>query len=426
MRMRTLALAIMVLLSISRAYAAVDSSRPPAIGNVSELLTQNHSDFLSSIENVKVPINNSAPAKSPPKVLQSEAHRSSVKQLQEKNAALTETHRASIKQLQDKNAALIEAHRSSIKQLQEKISQLEPLAKKTELTPQICPPPPAIATVHQSVDGFLSRMQHYRQQLEKENNDKEITRLTQMIGEQSQQLETAKALHQEQLQNIEQLQQKSKTVAVKPQSKPQTPAQKQAYANGIRFANQLDEITRQQQQIGLVLDPDYLLDGIKDGMAHKSMLNERELSSAFEAFKKETDSKLSAVARQSVKDSSSFLKTFNAQKGVKQHQEGFSYQIITAGNDNKVKAGKQVRLSLKESLPKEITISDTAKQGGPVTLPLDELPPVLQDGVQMLGEGGRIILVVPADKIYNQENAPPLVPLNAVLVYDISLLAVLS
>lgn len=455
MERKTLALVVALLLSGNSAQAAeAQVSAQEVDAEVSSLLTQSHQVFLDSLGSAEIASEKNAapwvPSENAPSA--NRAYQAEIAALKKQRAELQKQIDA-----QDKKS------RSSIDALSAQIVQLKQSASKSATRPTSCPPPPAAEPINQTLGTFLSNLSKWNLQQDQHASQEKIGQLTREIDEVrgklaaaeklSQQPAAASSALQQQLQKaadankqqegkIQQLQNQlaaadkalkarqaavsASALAAKPRTKPESSAQKQAYANGIMFANQLNEIARQQQQIGLTLDPESLLNGLQDGLVHKSILSDGEIGKALNEFKQQTDKKLAALAKQSTKNSDNFLKEFARQKGVRQHPSGFSYKIAAAGKKDKVKAGNQLRISLKESLSNHVVVSDTAKQGGPVTLYLDELPPPLQEGVKMLGAGGKIKIVLPASKIYTQETAPPLVPLKSVLVYDINLIGIVG
>ncbi|MDR3433357.1 MAG: FKBP-type peptidyl-prolyl cis-trans isomerase N-terminal domain-containing protein [Rouxiella aceris] len=413
MERKTLALVMALLLSGNAAQAAeAQASAQEIDAEVSSLLTQSHQVFLDSLGSAEIATKKNVA----PRVQSSNAQSANRDYLTEISAL--KKQRA---ELQKQIDAQGKKSRSSIDALSAQLAQLQQSASKSPPRPTSCLPPPATEPINKILATFLSNLGKWNLQQDQHASQEKIGQLTREIDEVRGKLAAAdKSL------KARQTAVPASVLAAKPRTKPESSAQKQAYANGIMFANQLNEIARQQQQIGLTLDPESLLNGLQDGLVHKSILSDGEIGKALNEFKQQTDKKLAALAKQSTQNSDNFLKEFARQKGVRQHPSGFSYKIAAAGKKDKAKAGNQLRISLKESLSNHVVVSDTAKQGGPVTLYLDELPPPLQEGVKMLGAGGKIKIVLPASKIYTQETAPPLVPLKSVLVYDINLIGIVG
>ena len=209
-----------------------------------------------------------------------------------------------------------------------------------------------------------------------------------------------------------------------PSAKPITNAEKQAYANGIMYARQLREINNQQQQMGLVLDNRFLVSGFNDEMNKQSSMSSKDLSAALTTFNSTVDKKINELATKSEKSSNSYLQEFNKKKGVKKSPSGFSYQVVSAGNNKKKPGNKPLRIQLRESLSTGVIVSDTDKlEEKSITIYYEQLPPLLQEGINMIGEGGFVKIVVPAQLVYGDAGSPPLIPPKSTLIYDLKRLA---
>lgn len=209
-----------------------------------------------------------------------------------------------------------------------------------------------------------------------------------------------------------------------PSAKPITNAEKQAYANGIMYARQLREINNQQQQMGLVLDNRFLVSGFNDEMNKQSSMSSKDLSAALTTFNSTVDKKINELATKSEKSSNSYLQEFNKKNGVKKSPSGFSYQVVSAGNNKKKPGNKPLRIQLRESLSTGVIVSDTDKlEEKSITIYYEQLPPLLQEGINMIGEGGFVKIVVPTQLVYGDAGSPPLIPPKSTLIYDLKRLA---
>ena len=209
-----------------------------------------------------------------------------------------------------------------------------------------------------------------------------------------------------------------------PSAKPITNAEKQAYANGIMYARQLREINNQQQQMGLVLDNRFLVSGFNDEMNKQSSMSSKDLSAALTTFNSTVDKKINELATKSEKSSNSYLQEFNKKNGVKKSPSGFSYQVVSAGNNKKNTGNGPLRIQLRESLSTGVIVSDTDKlEEKSITIYYEQLPPLLQEGINMIGEGGFVKIVVPTQLVYGDAGSPPLIPPKSTLIYDLKRLA---
>lgn len=209
--------------------------------------------------------------------------------------------------------------------------------------------------------------------------------------------------------------------------KPVSEEQRLSYANGVVFGKQLNEIVRQQKEVGLDLDHAALRQGFNDELDGKRQMSDRDVDLAMQAFSTKTNTRLMTLSHKAEREAAAFLKDFEKQKGVKKSAKGFSYVIVKAGNATRVKPGGAMALNIREALNTGVTVSDSmAAEGQPVTFAYDNLPKVLQQAIGLIGEGGRIRVAVQASKVYGPEGSLPLIPPKAILVYDIDLVQAIS
>ena len=67
-------------------------------------------------------------------------------------------------------------------------------------------------------------------------------------------------------------------------------------------------------------------------------------------------------------------------------------------------------------------VFDSTKNGNPIRYPLAKLIRGWQEGIPLIGKGGKITLIVPSDMAYGDRKVSPEVGPNSVLVFEIELL----
>jgi len=71
------------------------------------------------------------------------------------------------------------------------------------------------------------------------------------------------------------------------------------------------------------------------------------------------------------------------------------------------------------------TVFDTTHDGGePVEIPLDRVIPGWAEGLRLMREGGRSILYIPPDLAYGERGAGAVIAPNAVIIFDVELIAI--
>ena len=115
-----------------------------------------------------------------------------------------------------------------------------------------------------------------------------------------------------------------------------------------------------------------------------------------------------------------FLESNGKKDGVVTTESGLQYKIIEAGND--VKPGPQdtVWVRYKGSLLDGTVFDQVSEDAEPIRLTLNRVVPGWTEGLQLIGEGGKIDLFIPSELGYGEQGQQT-IPGNSVLLFNVEL-----
>lgn len=105
-------------------------------------------------------------------------------------------------------------------------------------------------------------------------------------------------------------------------------------------------------------------------------------------------------------------------------ESGLKYKILAQGEGESPTAASTVVCHYKGWLDNGEEFDSSYKRGEPATFPLNGVIRGWTEGLQLIKEGGKIELEIPADLGYGQRGAPPVIPGGATLHFEVELLEV--
>jgi FKBP-type peptidyl-prolyl cis-trans isomerase len=120
-----------------------------------------------------------------------------------------------------------------------------------------------------------------------------------------------------------------------------------------------------------------------------------------------------------------FLSAYREVDGVIALNDGLMYRVITTGKGKSPTLSDSVRVSYKGTLM-DGSVFDQTKPGETLTLQLARTIPGWREALPMMKEGDKWEVVIPSALAYGEAGAPPAVPPNAPLVFEITLVEVVK
>ena len=159
---------------------------------------------------------------------------------------------------------------------------------------------------------------------------------------------------------------------------------------------------------GNVQDPEFL---------EQFKIDPNKMNDLFNNYLEKRSSGLSMMQKQK---SEKFLEANGKKAGVVTTESGLQYKIIEPGND--VKPGPQdtVWVRYKGSLIDGTVFDAVADDADPIMLTLNRVVAGWTEGLQLIGEGGKIDLFIPSELGYGEQGNQS-IPGNSVLLFNVEL-----
>ena len=169
-----------------------------------------------------------------------------------------------------------------------------------------------------------------------------------------------------------------------------------------------------------------IVKGMKEIIAAKGNMRDPEFVKQFridpntipEVFNRYLEQRRNGVAMMNQQKGEKFLADNGKKAGVVTTESGLQYKIIEPGND--VKAGPQdtVWVRYKGSLLDGTVFDEVAADANPIRLTLNRVIPGWTEGLQLVGEGGKIDLFIPAELGYGANGNASIAP-NSTLLFNV-------
>ena len=198
--------------------------------------------------------------------------------------------------------------------------------------------------------------------------------------------------------------------------------EKTSYALGVEVGNNL-------KRQGVDLDASLLAQGLRDALAGGTLLlGEAEVREAVMAFQKELMAKQQeaqkAVSAKAKTEGEAFLAANATKDGVVTLPSGLQYKVITAGSGASPKASDTVSVHYRGRLIDGTEFDSSYKRNEPTSFPVGGVIPGWTEALQLMKQGAKWELYVPAKLAYGDRGAGGLIPPGATLVFEVELLSI--
>ncbi|ART79973.1 peptidylprolyl isomerase [Oceanisphaera avium] len=202
---------------------------------------------------------------------------------------------------------------------------------------------------------------------------------------------------------------------------------KSAYAIGLSMGRYIGSTLEKQQELGVDLDNDTILEGVRDGFTDKGSMSDEEIQEALMAYDTHINELIETQAKEeadkNLAEGEKFLAENAKRDGVKVTESGLQYEVLSEGKGDKPKAEDVVTVHYVGTLIDGTEFDSSIARGEPTSFPLNQVIPGWTEGVQLMPVGAKYKFVIPSELAYG-ENGASTIPGNAVLVFEVELLEI--
>ncbi|WP_373226770.1 FKBP-type peptidyl-prolyl cis-trans isomerase [Enterobacter cloacae complex sp. ESBL7] len=200
---------------------------------------------------------------------------------------------------------------------------------------------------------------------------------------------------------------------------PSTDIQRQAYASGVGVWQDIGNSLASQRSMGIELDPNYVMAGVRDAFAgHGLKMSASDISDAINDLNRVYTERAADVRTHQETEGKAYRISFSKQKGAFS-DAGAWYRIGNKGKGPHLRPSDMAVLQITGTLPDGTVFDASGRDGQEKTVKVGAMLPAVAIGLQKVGVGGELTVVVPPGKGYGDAGMPPAIPGGATLIFDI-------
>lgn len=192
------------------------------------------------------------------------------------------------------------------------------------------------------------------------------------------------------------------------------------------------DLARNFAQQGIDLDVDTLAGALKEGLQGlPSRLTQEQMQAAMQQLQEQTagpdDDNQPAdpnTMSNNKAEGEAFLATNATKAGITTLPSGLQYEVLTLGTGRKPTLGSSVTTHYHGTLINGTVFDSSYQRGQPATFPVNGVIAGWTEALQLMPEGSKYRLYIPADLAYGKRGAGRDIPGDTALIFDVELIKV--
>ena len=169
------------------------------------------------------------------------------------------------------------------------------------------------------------------------------------------------------------------------------------------------------------LNNEILIKAYKELMAKEEDPTQEEMMSWNNDITSYMQRKSVFEGERNIREGEAFLEENKTKEGVVVLPSGLQYKIIREGNEIRATATDTVEVHYQGTLIDGTEFDSSYTRNEMAKFPLDRVIPAWTEGMQLIGEGGKIILYVPSELGYGPNGAGGVIGPNSTLVFEVEM-----
>lgn len=184
------------------------------------------------------------------------------------------------------------------------------------------------------------------------------------------------------------------------------------------------------KNVNVPLNVPVLMDAILDQIDsnRRVLMSDSAASSALQdlmlLIQKKTEEVEKLKAQSALDEQERFLAKNAKDSTVKVTPKGVQYKVIKEGTGISPKSGDKVQVHYVGALLDGTEFDNSVERGEPLEFPVQAVIEGWQDLLLVLKEGAKVKAWIPSALAYGEAGVPPMIPANAMLVFEVELLKV--
>jgi len=198
----------------------------------------------------------------------------------------------------------------------------------------------------------------------------------------------------------------------------------------LQLKNELDSVSyslgsvigQSMKSAGITqLNDALFLHAIKEALSGKEPLfNQQQVNNIMQNYMMKAHQ---AKARKNLEDGKKFLAENSKKQGVVTLPSGLQYKVITEGQGQSPTLNDEVTCHYRGTFIDGKVFDSSYDRGEPARFPVNGVIKGWTEALQLMKQGSKWMLYIPADLGYGEQNVPGIEP-NSVLIFEVELLSV--